>query len=262
MNAPTSTFRSGYAPVNGLQMYYEVHGEGRPLVLIHGGGSTIETNFSRVLPQFAKNRMVIAVELQAHGRTKDRDTPSSFKQDADDVAALLGYLEIDKADILGFSNGGQTALQLGMSHADVVNKLVIISCFYKRSGAVDGFWEIFPNATMEQLPPPYHEAYLKVNNDPEGLQRMFDRDNKRMLNFVGWTDEDVATIKAPTLVIAGNQDVVKPEHAAEMAGRIEGAQLLIVPGNHGSFIGEVLGNDPKSRIPEMMVGMIEEFLDR
>src|ERR1700761_8634804 len=98
---------SGYAPVNGLHMYYQIHGEGKmPLVLIHGGGSTIETSFERLLPLFAKNNKVIALELQAHGRTGDRDAPESFNQDADDVAGLLKYLDIAKANIVGFSNGG------------------------------------------------------------------------------------------------------------------------------------------------------------
>src|SRR5215212_8429181 len=86
--------QSGYAPVNGIKMYYELHGSGKPLVLIHGGGSTIQTTFSKVLPLFAKHHQVIAVELQAHGHTSDRDAPESFDQDADDVAALLKYLKI------------------------------------------------------------------------------------------------------------------------------------------------------------------------
>src|SRR3982751_5769147 len=121
MNGSTDT--AGYAPVNGLKMYYEIHGSGKPLVLIHGGGSTIQTTFGKVLPMFAKHHKVIAVELQAHGHTADRDTPESFEQDADDVAALLRYLKIDKADILGFSNGGSTTMQIAMRHPEFVNKI-------------------------------------------------------------------------------------------------------------------------------------------
>src|SRR5215467_1494165 len=99
-----------YAAVNGLNLYYEIHGRGRPLVLLHGGGSTIESTFGRILPDLARTHQVIAVELQAHGHTKDIDRPLSFEQDADDVAALLAQLKIEKADIMGFSNGGTTAL--------------------------------------------------------------------------------------------------------------------------------------------------------
>jgi len=105
-----------YASVNGLKMYYEIHGKGQPLVLIHGGGSTISTSFSRILPLFAQTRQVIAVELQAHGHTSDRDMPLRFEQDADDVAALLQQLHIAKASFLGFSNGANTAMQIGIRH--------------------------------------------------------------------------------------------------------------------------------------------------
>ena len=99
-----------YAPVNGLQLYYEVHGQGEPLVLIHGGGSTIESNFARILPLLAKRRRVIAIEEQGHGHTAAIDRPFTFDNSADDVAALLDFLEIDRADVLGFSNGGQIAI--------------------------------------------------------------------------------------------------------------------------------------------------------
>src|SRR5713226_6395711 len=108
---------SGYAPINGLDMYYEIYGAGAmPLVLIHGGGSTIETTFGNILPLLSDYGKVIAVELQAHGRTNDRDAPESFEQDADDVAALLHYLKVDKANFLGFSNGGTTTMQIAISH--------------------------------------------------------------------------------------------------------------------------------------------------
>src|SRR5688572_6250876 len=107
---------SGYALVNGLKMYYEIHGTGEPLVLIHGGGSTIQTTFGRVLHQFAKTRKVIAVEMRTHGHTADIDRPLSFQQDADDIAVLLKQLNIDKAHIFGFSNGASTTLQFAIRH--------------------------------------------------------------------------------------------------------------------------------------------------
>jgi len=137
---------NGYALVNGIRMYYEIHGSGgMPLVLIHGGGSTIETTFGTILPLLARYGKVIAVELQAHGRTSDRDSAVSFEQDADDVAGLLIYLNIGKADIFGFSNGGNTAMQIAIRHPDLVNRLVIVSSFFKRNGLISGFFESMQN---------------------------------------------------------------------------------------------------------------------
>lgn len=122
---------SGYVTVNGLNMYYEIHGSGEPLVLIHGGGSTLRTTFGKVLPLFAKDRKVIAVELQAHGHTGDRNKPLLFEQDADDVNALLQQLNITRAAVFGFSNGGSTAMHLAIRHPERVSKLIIASTFYQ-----------------------------------------------------------------------------------------------------------------------------------
>ncbi|HYG14730.1 MAG TPA: alpha/beta hydrolase, partial [Bacteroidia bacterium] len=121
--ATADSMKNGYSDVNGIKMYYEIYGQGKPLVLIHGGGSTIQTTFGRVLPLFS-GRQLICVELQAHGRTGDRNTALSFEQDADDVAALLKNLGIEKADIFGFSNGGNTALQLAIRHPQLCNKVI------------------------------------------------------------------------------------------------------------------------------------------
>ncbi|MEJ7682966.1 MAG: alpha/beta hydrolase [Segetibacter sp.] len=133
MNSQTTTGNetkkdstSGYASVNGLKMYYEIHGASTPLVLIHGGGSTIQTTFGRVLHDFAKTHKVIAVEMQAHGHTADIGRPLSFQQDADDIAELLKQLNIDKADIFGFSNGASTTLQFAIRHPEMLNKIIIV----------------------------------------------------------------------------------------------------------------------------------------
>jgi pimeloyl-ACP methyl ester carboxylesterase len=254
--------QAGYAPVNGLDLYYEIHGEGKPLVLVHGGGSTIQTTFGKILPALAQKRKVIAVELQAHGHTKDRDIPESFQQDADDIAALLRYLKIDKADVLGFSNGGQTTLQIGISYPDRVNKLVIISAFYKREGAIKGFFESMEKATIKDMPAIYKEAYLKINNDSAGLQRMFEKDRARMVQFKNWSDEDLSSIKAHCLIVMGDKDVATPEHAVEMAHKIPNSELLILPGNHGSFIGEIMFKEQNSQIPALTAAVIEEFLNK
>lgn len=253
---------SGYALVNGIKMYYEIHGEGTPLVLIHGGGSTIQTSFGRILPILAKQYKVIAVELQAHGRTSDRDVPESFEQDADDVAALLKHLKINKAHILGFSNGGQTTMQLAITHPEIVKKLVIVSAFYKRDGAIPGFFDSMPNATLDNMPAPLKAAYLQVNNDEKGLQTMFTKDRDRMVHFKGWSNDELKSIQAPAFIIAGDHDVVTPEHAVKMSKVIPNAQLMILPGTHGSFIGEICSAEEGSKIPEMAVGIIEEFLDK
>lgn len=151
-----------FAEVNGLKMYYEVHGEGRPLVLLHGGGSTIESTFGRLLPRFAKTHHVIAVELQAHGRTKDIERPMSFEQDADDVAELLRQLEIERADFLGFSNGATTCLQIAIRHPTIVNKLMLASATFERNGMRPGFFDGFRDARLENMPAPLRDAYLGV----------------------------------------------------------------------------------------------------
>ena len=253
---------SGYAPVNGLKMYYEIHGSGTPLVLIHGGGSTIQTSFGKILPMLAQHHKVIAVELQAHGHTNDRNGAESFEQDANDVAALLGYLKINKADFFGFSNGGHTAMQIGISHPQIVNKLIIVSAFYNRDGAMKGFFEGLENANLGNMPAPLKEAYLKINNDSTGLRNMFEKDRARMLQFKDWKEEDLSSIKAPSLIIAGDKDVVTTEHAVKMSQLIPNAQLMILPGTHGSFIGEVCAAEKGSKIPGLTVAAIEEFLGR
>src|SRR6188768_2544876 len=253
---------SGYAPVNGLKMYYEIHGEGAPLVLIHGGGSTIQTSFSKILPLLAQQYKVIAVELQAHGHTSDRDSVESFEQDANDVVGLLEYLKINKAHFLGFSNGGNTAMQIAIRHSSLVNKLVIISSFYKREGMMAGFFEGMQQASLENMPALLKTYYLQINNDQEGLQTMFNKDKERMLHFKDWKDEDLAAIKNPSLIISGDKDVVTAEHTVKMSQIIPNAQLLILPGTHGSFIGEVCSIEEGSKMPETTVTIITEFLDK
>jgi pimeloyl-ACP methyl ester carboxylesterase len=250
---------TGYAPVNGLKMYYEIHGSGRPLVLLHGGGSTIESTFGRILPEMAKTHQVIALELQAHGHTKDIDRPLSFEQDADDVAALLKQLKIEKADIMGFSNGGTTALQIAIRHPALVNKLVLASATFKRDGMQHGFFDGFKNASLEMMPQPLKEAYLKANPGSNGLQAMFNRDVARMIAFKDISDAVIKAIRAPALVINGDTDVVRAEHALELSRTLPHAKLAILPGGHGDYIGEICAPDKNSKIPPLVTAMIEEF---
>jgi pimeloyl-ACP methyl ester carboxylesterase len=255
-----------YADVNGLQMYYEIHGRragsgNRPLVLIHGGGSTIESTFGRILPEFAQSRQVIAVELQAHGHTKDIDRPLSFEQDADDIAALLEQLHVGSADVMGFSNGGMSALQIAIRHPQNVNKLVLASTPYKRDGMRAGFFDGLQRATLNDMPRPLKDAYLKANPDPKGLQVMFDRDRARMLAFRDFSDSAIHRIQAPTLVLDGDEDVVLPEHALALFHLLPHAQLTILPGGHGEYLGEICARNPNSKIPALLVAVIEQFLD-
>lgn len=258
MNAQHET--GHYAAVNGLKMYYEIHGKGMPLVLLHGGGSTIASNWSRILPELARNHQVIAVELQAHGHTADIDRPLSFEQDADDVAALLQQLHIEKADIMGFSNGGTTALQIGIRHPELVNKLILASALYKREGMMQGFFEGMEHASFDQMPQPLKDAYVKANPDPKGLDAMFHRDVARMVAFKDISDELIKNIQAPAFVINGDKDAVLAEHAFKLSRTLPHAELAILPGGHGDYIGEICAPDRNSKIPDLVVAMIEKFL--
>jgi pimeloyl-ACP methyl ester carboxylesterase len=241
-------------------MYYEIHGEGDPLVLIHGGGSTIETSFGRVIPRLSQGRKLIALELQAHGRTGDRPAPLSFAQDADDVAALLRHLGIAKADILGFSNGGQTALEFGLRHPGMARKLILASIFYSKAAAPDSFWEIFNHVTLDSMPRVLKEAFLAVNPDPEALQRSFDRDVQRMRTFAGWSDDQLRSLACPVLVINGNQDVGSLEHAVAMTRLFPKAELAVFPGGHGTYLGTLEsvedGKLPRFNATELIEGFL------
>lgn len=254
--------RTGYARVNGLRMYYELHGSGgTPLVLIHGGGSTIGTNFGRVLPLLSRDRQVIAVEVQAHGHTRDVDRPFTFEQDADDVAALLDTLHVAKADILGFSNGGTTALQIAIRHPGKVNRLVIASSNYRRDGMQEGFWDFMEKGTFADMPQPYKDAYLKINPSQEGVHAMHDRDAKRMLAFKDIPDETIKSIVAPALVVVGDRDVVRVEHALQLSRLLPHARLAILPGTHGEYLGEIMTPKVSDRRVGAFVDLVIEFLD-
>jgi pimeloyl-ACP methyl ester carboxylesterase len=259
--ADNKNFKSGYSDVNGLTMYYEIHGQGKPLVLIHGGGSTLETSFGNIIPLLAKNRQVIGVELQAHGHTNDRDADLTFKQDADDVAKLLQNLKITKADILGFSNGGHTAIEIALRHKNIVDKIILASTFYKRDAIVPQFWEGFNTATLDRMPQVLQEGYLKANNDKQGLLNMFNRDVQRMKVFKGWTEEQMKSISAPTLVINGNNDVASVEHAVHMYRIIPNSQLAILPGGHGTYLGAIEALENGQWTMQYAVSLLENFLN-
>jgi pimeloyl-ACP methyl ester carboxylesterase len=252
---------SQYANINGLKMYYEMSGEGDPLVLLHGGGSTILTTYARVIPQLRDQFQVIAVELQAHGRTADIDRPLSFEQDADDVAELLKQLEIPRAGFIGFSNGGTTCLQLAIRHPQLVKNLVLASALFERAGMQPGFFEGMQHASMEQMPQPLKEAFIAVNPDPAALTAMFKRDVARMNGFEGISAELIANIKAPSLVINGDRDVVTIEHAVRICTLISDSRLMILPCGHGDYFQEICTAVPDQDLLRYTISTIVAFLN-
>jgi len=199
-----------------------------------------------MIPLLSSSFEVIAIETQSHGRTPDIDRNFTFEQDADDVAALLKYLNISKAHLFGFSNGGQIALQVAIRHPEVVDRMVIASAGYKREGFQSWFWPAMQNPSVEHMPPPLKEAFLKVTPDHERFLKMFWRDANRMKGFQSWKDEDIDSIKSPALVCGGDNDVVTVEHMVEIFRRISGSKLAIFPGGHGDYLGEISTgyNDP------------------
>ena len=248
--------QKGYAPVNGVRMYYELHGDPGdprpPLVLLHGGGSTIETSFGSILPALAKGRRVIALERQGHGHTADIDRPFTFAQSAEDTVAVLRQLGIARADFLGYSNGGHIAIQLALSHPEIVRKLIIESAMFDREGTDPAFWEGFDHARLEEMPKELRDAYLAVAPHPEDLPTFFAKSVEQMKEFKGWRPEEIHSIQAPTLVLVGDRDLVRAEHAVVMARLLPRSQLAIVPG------ADHLGmSHPPPWVPELIAAFLD-----
>ena len=233
--AESTASAGAYAQVNGLNMYYEVHDVGRPLVLIHGGVLTIDLCFRSLIPALAAEHQVIAVELQAHGRTADIDREMSVEYLANDVVALLDHLDIDRADFFGFSLGGLTSLQAAVRYPDRVGRLVIASVQYQPGGYYDEIFDSTAWATSRKLPTQddfraMQEAYTQVAPNPEHFQASLDKTSAMVAAFQGWKADDLRGITAPTLIVIGDDDFVRPEHAAEMHRLIPDSRLAILPG--------------------------------
>jgi pimeloyl-ACP methyl ester carboxylesterase len=233
--------KSGYAPVNGLNLYYEIRGAGEPLILLHGGVVGISM-FGANLEALSERRQVIAVELQGHGHTADIDRPLSYEAMADDIAALMKYLGIQRADVMGYSLGGGVALQTAIRHPQSVRKLVVVSAPFRR----DGFYpEIL--AAMAQMGPaaaagmkqsPLSQLYPNVN-----WSVLFTKLSDLLRKDYDWSRE-VAAIKAPPMLVFADADAVRPQHIVEFFGLLGGgqkdagmdgsgrpvAQLAILPG--------------------------------
>lgn len=259
-HSDTLIMKSGYAEVNGISMYYEIYGLGQPLVLIHGGGSTIQTSFGRIIPLLAANRQVIGVELQAHGRTSDRNSELSFEQDADDVAALLNSLSIIKADIFGFSNGANTALQVAIRHPQLCRKIIAGSPLLKKDGTFPQFWEFMKQGTFEQMPQAYKDAFIAVTPDSAKLMTMYQKCANRMIHFKEFSDAEIKSIQAPVLLINGDQDVATSEHIVAISKQISDCRLAIIPGGHGAYLGEITTLKPDYKNTDFIVPLVERFL--
>ncbi len=259
--APRAGAGGAYASVNGLRMYYEVHGRGRPLVLLHGGGSTVKTSFGAVLPALARTHRVIAPEQQAHGHTADVDRPLSFEQMADDTAALLRQLGVRGADVLGFSNGGHVALLLALRHPGLVGRLVLCSSFYAHDGFAPALREGFDHARLSDMPAPLREGYLAAAKDPEGLRAQFEKTVAMMKTFPDVPEADLRALRVPTLVLAGDHDVVLIEHEARMAQLLPDARLAVLPdARHGEYLGTAEAPKPRPALLEASLLLIEDFL--
>lgn len=251
----------GYKHVNGIQLYYEIYGSGKPLVLIHGGGSSILYDFKEVIERLQDKFQLIGVDLQNHGRSEHRDIPETFEQDADDAAALLAELNIHKAAFWGFSNGGNTVMQIAYRHPGIVEKIVVASAFYKRNGMMDGFFEMMQEATFESMPEPFKINFLNLNPDFSKLENLFDKDSKRMQTFEDWEDEVLSSIEVPTLFISGDKDVMKPEHTVEMWRLVKGSELMILPATHGIYMMADFDGSLNENLVSFTVNQVEAFLD-
>jgi pimeloyl-ACP methyl ester carboxylesterase len=232
-----------YAEVNGLSMYYELHGSGgTPLVLIHGAFSAIGTSFGELLPGLAKDRQVVAVELQGHGRTADIERAFGYDVWADDVAALLTQLDIDRADVFGYSFGAAVALEVCLRHPQRVRKLVLASLALTLDGLHPGLMDGLADFTAEHLAgSPFAEEYQRIAPDPDGLPALVEKKKALDRGFQGWSTEQFQAIDAPMLLIAGDSDIVRPEHEVELFRLLGGgvigdlaglpdSQLAILPG--------------------------------
>lgn len=224
----TETPTDGYADVNGVHLYYQRHGmgEGRPLVLLHGGLGAIET-FGRLLPALGRGRELIAVDLQGHGRTADVDRPLDVRFMADDVAALLRHLGVPRADVMGYSMGGKVALQTAIRHPDVVDRLVVVSAPFRR----DGFYAEslaqqahFGAALAEMMKQtPMYQLYASIAPRPEDFPRLLSKIGEALKADFDYSAE-VAGLGAATLVVAGDADMFPPSHAVELFGLLGGGK--------------------------------------
>ncbi len=258
-----------YASVNGLQMYYEIHGSTRgsklPLVLLHGSLSATGTSFSQLLPGLSQDRQVIAVEQQAHGHTADIDRPLSVEQMGEDTVALLRQIGVSKADFFGYSLGSGIALYIAIKHPEIVHKVVLAGgVTYNREGFHPGMLEGIDSLKPEFLVgSPFYEEYMQITPKPDDFPRLIEKVKELNKNLPDWSPEKIRSIQAPVLIVIGDSDIDRPEHVVELFRLLGGG----VPGDNVGL--------PKSRLAILpgtthvtlvqragwLVSMIQEFLD-
>ncbi len=255
----------GYASVNGLTMYYEIHGTGRPLVLLHGAYSSINGSFGKLIPELAKHRQVIAVDLQGHGRTADINRPITYERMADDVAAALKQLKIDTADVFGYSMGGGVALQMAIRHPEQVRKLIVASATFNSGGLHPELVPMIKTIQPEVFDgSPMKKEYDSLAPNPQDWPMLVRKLVALDTTVQDWPAASIQAIRSPTFLIFGDADAVRLEHAVEMfklrgggvmgdlAG-LPGSQLAILP--HCSHVGVILEHT------DQLLAMIPSFLD-
>jgi pimeloyl-ACP methyl ester carboxylesterase len=239
-----------YVTINGLDMYYEVLGVGEPLVMCHGGMSTIG-DFQRIIPALAARRQVIALERQGHGHTADIDRPLRFDYMADDTGALLRHLGIAQCDVFGYSVGGTVALELALRHADLVRRLVLSSTVYSMGGYHPEFREGLKQLSADALPPQMRQAYEAVAPHPEQWPRLVAKAAEQARTYGGADPEAIRALKVPALVMVADRDVVRLEHAQDLA-RLLRTNLVVLPdSDHASYLQK----------PDLLLLNVTAFLD-
>jgi pimeloyl-ACP methyl ester carboxylesterase len=247
-----------------ISLYHEIIGETEgavPLVLVHGGAGSIKTDWEYAIPVLSSDRPVVAVELQGHGHTPHADRAYTFENSADDIAALLREMNLHRVDIMGFSNGGPTALRFAQRHPELVRRVVVASGMCRRAGMIDDFWSNFDDPHLDDMPPELADAYRDINPDPDDLRRMFELDVALMRGFTDWNDTDIAGIGSPVLFMAGDRDVVKPEHVIEMAAEFADGRPLVVPAGHGDYLGMCHLDERDTALADACLALIRRFLD-
>lgn len=264
----TNSTQSGYASVDGLDVYYEVFGEGRPLVLVSGAFMTIELT-AGLIDALAATRQVVAVEPQAHGHTANIDRPLRYESMADDLAGVIRQLGIGPTDVLGYSMGAGIGLQLAIRHPDLVRRLVAISVSYDVSGTHQELVDFGPQMTPEMFTgSPFEASYRRTAPDPDGFPDLVMAMRDLEMTPQHWPDDDIRGIAAPTMIVVGDSDAVRLEHAVQMftllGGGVMGdlvgvptSRLAILPGTT-HFIPE--GHGMLDRV-DWLTPMVVEFLD-